>query len=105
MQGGHEMKAKNKKTGEIIDVDLHLDAKDGYMYERQVGKDRWLVYKEEDLDFNDLTDWSTFRREAAKDIMCAVLSVPGLWEETKYDGLAAACIKQADELIRQLKQE
>lgn len=99
------MKAKNKKTREIIDVDLRLDAKNEFVYERQVGKDRWLLYKEEDLDFEDLTDWSSFRREVAKDIMCAVLSVPGMLEETKYDGLAAACIKQADELIKQLRDE
>jgi len=50
-------------------------------------------------------EWDLFRREAAKDIMCAVLSTPGMWEETKYDGLAAACIQQADELIKQLKGE
>ena len=47
-------------------------------------------------------DWDVFRREAAKDVMCAVLSVPGMWTDTTYEGLAAACIKQVDELIERL---
>lgn len=49
-------------------------------------------------------DWDAFRVEAAKGILCAVLSTPGMWTETTYDGLAAACIRQADELIKQLKE-
>ena len=48
-------------------------------------------------------DWQAFRAEAAKDILCAVLSTPGMWTETTYDGLAAACIRQVDELIKQLR--
>lgn len=48
-------------------------------------------------------DWDAFRAEAAKDILCAILSTPGMWAETSYNGLAAACIRQADELIKQLK--
>lgn len=50
-------------------------------------------------------DWEAFRAGAAKDILCAVLSTPGMWAETTYDGLAAACIRQVDELIKQLKEK
>ena len=57
------------------------------------------------LKERDNFDWLSFRRHTAKDIMCAVLSTPDMWAETKYDGLAAACIKQTDELIKQLKDE
>lgn len=53
--------------------------------------------------FQARVDWEAFRREAAKDVMCSVLSVPGMWAETSYEGLAAACIKQVDELIKQLR--
>lgn len=70
-----------------------------------------VVYKSSDLEFLEPppklkpeVDWDAFRREAAKDVMCAVLSTPGMWTDTTYDGLAAACIKQAEELIEQLKQ-
>lgn len=70
-----------------------------------------VVYKSSDLEFLETppklkpeVDWDAFRREAAKDVMCAVLSTPGMWTDTTYDGLAAACIKQAEELIEQLKQ-
>ena len=70
-----------------------------------------VVYKSSDLEFLETppklkpeVDWDAFRRETAKDVMCAVLSTPGMWTDTTYDGLAAACIKQAEELIEQLKQ-
>ena len=51
----------------------------------------------------EATFWCKFRVEAAKDILCAVLSASGRWEDTTYEGVAAACVKQADELIKQLK--
>jgi len=48
-------------------------------------------------------DWSSFRREAAKDILCAMVSGGyGRGRESEHAYLA---IKYADELIKHLKQE
>lgn len=48
-------------------------------------------------------DWSAFRREAAKDILCAMVSAGyGRGIESKQ---ASFAIKYADELIKLLKQE
>ena len=56
-------------------------------------------------------DWSSFRREAAKDIACAILSA-GM-EQTDdnnqyfhtFENLAESAVKWADTLIAKLKQE
>lgn len=51
------------------------------------------------------TDWSSFRREAAKDILCAI-TVNGIMvgNDAHYKLMAQEAIKQADELIKQLKE-
>lgn len=98
------MKAIRKSDGKEIEITL-LNPRQYLSTDEEYGVVRQTVYYEDGLILEEPVDWNAFRREAAKDIMCAVLSVPGMWEETKYDGLAAACIKQADELITQLKDE
>ena len=57
------------------------------------------------VEYREREYWRKFRAEVAKDVLCAVLSAPGRWEDTTYEGVAAACVKQADELIRQLRGE
>lgn len=57
----------------------------------------------------DTTDWDSFRRGAAKDILCAVLA-GGIANGTKgFDAqkeeLVNVTIGMADELIKQLKQQ
>lgn len=57
----------------------------------------------------DKTDWSSFRREAAKDILCAVLAggiangAKGF--DARKEELVNASIGVADELIKQLREE
>lgn len=99
------MKARIRNTNIEVDVQPFYDEtgffagfKDGYEYYRAAD----LIFP--DTPDWDKTDWQVFRREAAKNIMCAVLSTPGMWENTQYEGLAESCIKQADELIKQLKE-
>ena len=59
----------------------------------------------------EFVDWSSFRREAAKDIVCAIISA-GM-EQTDdnnqyfhtFESLAESAVKWADILIAKLKQE
>lgn len=49
------------------------------------------------------TDWSSFRREAAKDILVAVIAKKS--SMCSYGEVVEEAIKFADELIRQLKEK
>ena len=92
------MKAKVIKTGEIVNV---VPTEGGWaaVFENGV----WH-YTDSELDF-EFADWADFRREAAKDILCALVSMPSIWEEYPIKSLAKSAIMQADELIKQLKEE
>lgn len=59
-------------------------------------------YNQAIKDLDDF-DWQAFRREAAKDILCAIVSRGyGLGRGQEHTFIA---IKYTDELIKQLKQE
>lgn len=70
-----------------------------------------MTYKEAvqlaEMEFD--WSWETFRREAAKDILCAVLAggiangASGF--DTQKEELVSASIGVADELIKQLREE
>lgn len=49
----------------------------------------------------DTVDWATFRREAAKDILCSILST----KDGANPKDVTIAIKIADELIKQIKEE
>lgn len=108
------MKARIRHTNIEVDVQPFYDEtgyfagfKDGYEY-----------YRAADLVFPDTPawdpniDWSAFRREAAKDILCSVVANPGRigdveygrndYRQSEYVRFAIDC---AEELIKQLKQE
>ena len=58
----------------------------------------------------DTTDWSSFRREAAKDILAGMMSNPekiSIRGErlATIDGYVCAAIEITDELIRQIKEK
>ena len=63
------------------------------------------------FDLWEETDWPSFRREAAKDIVCAILSagMEQTDDNNKYfhtfESLAESAVKWADELIKCLKDE
>lgn len=99
------MTAVIHKTGAIGEV-LGVERRDGvdYVYFKSglckpINEVGFLLpyhqYEEETFD------WLDFRREAAKDILCAMLST----KTTAGDSDIATAIEIADELIKQLKQE
>ena len=93
------MKARIRGTNIELEVQPFYD-ETGYF----AGfKNDYEYYRAADLVFPDTpdwdkTDWSSFRREAAKDILCALASRTALGEDI------SAAIEIADELIKQLKQ-
>ena len=62
------------------------------------------VRKEVEKFEPELVDWSFFRREAAKDILAGWYSNP-YSDNRSFSELARMAIGQADELIKQLKEE
>ena len=88
------MKAKVIKTGEIVNV---VPTEGGWVAD--LG-DRIWHYTDSELDF-EFVDWEKFRREAAKDILCALCSFPPII----YKQNVLAAIEMADELIKQLKEK
>ena len=92
------MKAKVIKTGEIINV---IPMGGGWAANFVNGVRH---FEDSELDFS-FEDWEAFRREAAKDILIALVSVPSVWKEYPIKSRAKSAIMQADELIKQLKKE
>lgn len=50
-------------------------------------------------------DWEAFRAEAAKDIMCAMLTDQRISETKPYKDLVRMSLECTDELIKQLKEK
>lgn len=51
----------------------------------------------------DNCDWSAFRREVAKDILCEMVS--GGYSKGREEAQASLAVDYADELIKQLKEK
>lgn len=63
----------------------------------------YQIYREGYQD-RELDDWSSFRREAAKDILAGMLSHQRiLYDESLRPAHVRMAISYADELIKQLK--
>lgn len=89
------MKARVKHTGEWITVN---PCNDGFY---DVGTHD--IYEPDELDFAAEFDWQSFRREAAKDILGAVIAKKS--SMCSYAEVVEEAIKFADELIKQLKEK
>lgn len=84
------MKAKIKETGKWITVGFYdVETHD--------------IYDPDELDFAPDFDWQAFRREAAKDILGAVIAKKS--SMCSYGEVVEEAIKFADELIKQLKKK
>ena len=93
------MKAKvgNRVVNVIPDDGRYLDLSD------------MTYYDAADLSFDFNDDWQAFRREAAKDILCSVLSggiaAGAMGFVNEKESLVASAIGVTDELIKQLKED
>ena len=100
------MKAKVIKTGEIVNVvptdgGLVVDFGNGVRH-----------YTDSELDF-EFADWEKFRREAAKDMLCALLgrverfytgvSIDGKNRISDHKDFIKLAIEDADKLIKALR--
>jgi len=103
----------NLKIGEVVEIIPGMETDAEGIWNVPAGKlvlckkdDGTCTYSSllnmEIVDESPSVDWNAFRREAAKDILCALIihcSIP-----REKDGVRIA-IKYADELIKQLKEE
>ncbi len=98
------MKARYTKTGREITI-LGISKEwgtatyieDGILHQERLSSGEWEI-----IDESEPVDWSSFRREAAKDILVALYNPSSLVNSRVNVRLA---ISIADELIKQLKQE
>ena len=90
-----------------MDVQIYITPNEqGFQYKVPDGRDRWRLYREDELDFEDLTDWNAFRREAAKDILCALVGNKDYLKVIgRIEPETMLAIRFVDELIKQLKQQ
>ena len=98
------MKARNKITGKEITI-LGISKEYGtvsYLADGVLYQDNFASGALEIIDDSDPVDWSSFRREVAKDILCAMIQagVDDAWRN-----VVPAAIEGADELIAKLKEK
>lgn len=94
------MKARIKHTDKIIDVEWTMY---GWVWDSHEGR---RVFDPEELIFldNDNFDWQSFRVEAAKDILCAIIQ-SGYYGEDRINHQSELAVGYANELIKQLKEK
>ena len=91
------MKARIKETGKWITVDT---CDDGF-YDVETHD----IYEPDELDFASAFDWDTYRREAVKDILSAIISRTCEFSERSRQWSVKTAIQYADELIKQLQEK
>lgn len=106
------MKARNTKTGEIVTHFGYSKEWGTVSFVDQSGILRHANYESgtwEIIDDGDGVDWDAFRREAAKDILCAILRSNQTDDNDKpfrtFEDLAKCSVACADELIKQLQEK
>lgn len=105
------MKARNKITGKEITI-LGISKEygtvsyiaDGVLYQENFASGALEII--DDSDPSAPVDWSSFRREAARDFISGMLAnVSPAANQWTTPEIVSAAIEIADELIKQLKQE
>lgn len=97
------MKARLKGTAEWLDVTALFYA-DGEHYGFRLGDDKEHYYYADALEFEREPDWDAFRREAAKDIVCALIT-GRMADKVTCKDRALMAISQADALIKELQKK
>ena len=102
---GLETLGHTKSVDEII-AEMGIDvAKDSFARSRIQPQYMSEVLPLECFDLWKEPDWSSFRREVAKDILPAMINWPGTNLLISKEEAVKLTIEYADELIKQLKQE
>ena len=96
------MKARIKKTGEIVNLasyaTITLNMCDSWGNPIEMKPEEIELIQDKINDF----DWQSFRNQASKDILCAMIQ--GGYSQDRIEHQSALAIKYADELIKQLKE-
>ena len=104
------MKARIKKTGEIINLasyaTITLDMCDSWGNPIELKPEEIELIQDKTDDF----DWQSFRNQAAKDILCAMINRESSFTRngnpvTKHDDFIEMAIIDADVLISKLKEK
>lgn len=101
------MKIKDKVSGEVYEAETWKDWNGRVQYVKK-GTNGPIRYAddveilEEDKP-KDTTDWAALRKEAAKDILCAMVS--GGYGHGREGEQAQLAVIYADELIKQLRED
>lgn len=101
------MKARNKVTGEVVSNfgwskeygTISYIGADGLLHNYSGRAEDWEILDESE------TDWAAYRREAAKDILCAIIYRGILANEAYLMGYVNAAVEYADALIAKLKEK
>lgn len=106
------MKARNNKTGEIV-TNFFMAKEFGTISYLDSSKTlrlayasdgEWTILGDENDDFSNSFDWQSFRAEAAKNFVTALIPVID-YENTSDEKIARNAIKLSEELVKQLKKE
>ena len=89
------MKARIKETGEIVDLAQEVIGHKGERFQ-------WFQLELIPEPYDEFFDWQSFRAEAAKDILCAIISQPNLGY---YGDEVENAVIFADKLISKLKEK
>ena len=98
------MKARIKKTGEIINIasyaTITLDVCDSWGNPIEMKPEAIELIQDKTDDF----DWQSFRAESAKDILCAIIQ-GGYYGEDRITHQSELAVGYANELCKQLKEK
>ena len=101
------MKAREKNTGkEITILGISKEWGTATYIEDGILRQKNLSGEWEIIDESESVDWSSFRRETAKDILCALVGNKDYLKVIgRIEPETTLAIRFADELIKQIKQE
>lgn len=107
------MKIKDKISGEVYEAETWKSwngvvkyVKKGTNGPIRSGDDVEIIEDEKPKEPKDTTDWDAFRREAAKDILCALVGNKDYLKVIgRIEPETMLAIRFADELCKQLKEE
>lgn len=91
------MKARIKETGEIVDLAQEVIGHKGERFQ-------WFQLELIPEPYDEFFNWQSFRAEAAKDILCAIIQ-SGYYGEDRIAHQSELAVGYANELVKQLKEK